>query len=221
MSWPGQSGRSNPESRRSPRKRSGPGGGTVRGRGGHDEEDDEGSSLSGPEYYPPMGRRVDAGKRSTILRREGLPFPASAARTVEGPLAVGGDKNEGVGVGRTPFPDPPRGSRPLAGFHGRQDLASRQVEPGGEEERPPGGTRRQAVLAAKKDRPSSSRLENSAPEPTRGMPQSPPPHGTNPWGNVSAARSSPWKCPVYPSLETCADGGQRLLPNRKTNGEDT
>ena len=209
MSWPGQSGHCSPESGGSPRKGSGPGGGTLSGRGGRDEEDDEGSGLSGPEYYPPLGRRVDAGKRSTILRREGLPFPASAARTVEGPLAVGGDKNQGVGVGRTPFPGPPRGSRPLAGFHGRQDLARAKWNPGGEEERPPGGTRRQAVLAAKKDRPSSSRLENSAPEPTRGMPQSPPPPGYEPLGPWSAATSGPWKCPVYPSLETCADGGQR------------
>ena len=107
----------------------------------------EDSGLSGPEYYPPMGHVVDAGKRSTILRREGLPFPASAARTVEGPLAVGGDKNQGVGVGRTPFPDPPRGSRPLAGFHGRQDLARAKWNPGGKR------SGRRAVLAARRYSP--------------------------------------------------------------------
>ena len=93
-----------------------------------------------------MGRRVDAGKRSTILRREGLPLPASAARTVEGPLAVGG-KNYGVGVGRTPFPDQPRGSRPLAGFRGRQDLARAKWNPGGKR------SGRQAVLAARRYSP--------------------------------------------------------------------
>ena len=52
-----------------------------------------------------------------------------------------GGKNYGVGVGRTPFPDQPRGSRPLAGFQGRWIFPAPK-EPGVEEERPPGGTRR-------------------------------------------------------------------------------
>ena len=167
-----------------------------------------------------MGRRVDAGKRSTILRREGLPFLASAARTVEGPLAVGGDKNQGVGVGRTPFPDPPRGSRPLAGFHGRQDLARAKWNPGGKR------SGRQAVLAARRYSPPR---RIAPPRQDWRTPLQSQPGGCRnllpPWyeplGHWSAAPSGPWKCPVYPSLEICADGGQRLLPNRNMNGEDT
>ena len=82
-------------------------------------------SRPGLEYYSPAGR---------------TPFPASAARTVEGPLAVGG-KNLRCRRGKDSLPRPAPGEQAPRRIP-REWISPAPKEPGVEEERPPGGTRR-------------------------------------------------------------------------------
>ena len=90
-------------------------------------------SRPGLEYYSPAGR---------------TPFPASAARTVEGPLAVGG-KNIWCRREKDSLPGPAPGEQAPRRIPWETGSCPRQVEPGGgrgaaaRRYSPPGGTRRQ------------------------------------------------------------------------------
>ena len=118
-------------------------------------------------------------------------------------------------MGRTPFLDPPRGSRPPAGFHGRQDLARAKWNPGGKR------SGRQAVLAAR--RYSPPRRIAPPRQDWRTPLQSQPggcrnlfhPHGTNPWGFRVQQDPALGSAPFIPPWKPARMGDNASYPTGK------